>query len=716
MMIHRLLLVLFILGGGSTALSQHDPVEWWLVGSTLKVEPVAAAPDDPNALLEVHTARQEYAPFQIVFRSDESVSIQINVDYPQEYFEVSLYEEKYLPTPEISEPEFFIQSRLQAPALPDGLSPLDEVLDMTPDLPGVVWVDVFVKADTPAGDYTLTIHTDEAGSRQVLVRVYPVDLPQEAAVDVILPVGEEWSVPFFASNSPDEFHKAINALLLEHSIVPGNWLSEPRYTLDGWDFSGFIQEIQNLPPGTKFLTPIPYGQGQYVIEDATGEPYTVTDFSDPDFVLRLKEYFVSLASALQEAGRLEDALVYPTDENRWVADEPLHDGPKGFEHLAEWTKIIREAGLHVIASWVYPAPIGEGWLPGTEVTDNFHVHQDYFDAAPEHYREYVAQGYEASVYLNEYGDLIDISAAIPRAMLWHAYANEVSLIMGYGDMEWVNEGYDLVDPWKNPELVVPKSGYGGGALLWPGPFPSLRVKMLREGIEDTRLLSLYADTFGIEAARSFAACLTPGLLADQNPPATLFDEAHTALLMALANNQPIEEGTLCLPEPVHDESQVLLDMNGTSLAEWEFEGAEGQIVPTDSPDDTALQVNFNGEEGGLAGYYLGEQDWSEWKALQVTVTSSSPYFTLLDIGVSDDTGGYNILRNGAILIGPYATRTLTLPLVQPLDEIQPFDWTTVKYLSLEVALTTTWTNGFGETNTFPLGSRTLTFDDFVLVR
>lgn len=719
-MIRRFLLVLVLLitGGANTALSQRDVVEWWLTGPTIKITPDAAAATS-NSPLEIHAARQEYAPFQVVFRSRTAHSVNLALDYPSEYFEVTLYEETYLPTLMRSEDEFFAQNLIQAPALPDGLSPLDGNLEINPELPGVVWVDVFVKKDTPAGDYELTINTDTAGSRQVFIRVYPVDMPLKAAVDVIIPVGEEWSVPFFAPESPQAFHRAINKLLLDHYIIPGDWVSQPRYTPTGWDFSGFIQEIQNLPVGTKFLTPIPYVGEQYLFEDPMGVPYTYTDFNNSSFVLQLKDYFVDLASALRAAGRLEDALVYPTDETRWLADEPIHNGPQGFQHLAQWTQIIREAGLKVIASWVYPAPIGDpayGWLPGTAVADNFHVHQDYFDAAPEHYQEYIDQGYDASVYLNEYGDMIDMPAAIQRGLLWHAYGNNIHLIMGYADMEWVNATYDLVDPWKNPELVVPKSGYGGGALIWPGPFPSLRIKTLREGIEDTRLLDLYAEAFGLEAAQGFAACLTPGLLADQNPPANLFDDAHTALLTALANNQAIPEGTLCLPAPAYEDQQVVLDMDssGDSLREWEFDGAEGQFIPSD--DGSALQVTFNGESGGFAGFYFGEQDWSNWTALQVTVTSDSPYFTLLDIGLSDDAGSYNLLRGGAILIGPYTSRTITMPLVQPLDEEKLFDWTTVEYMSIEVALTTTWTNGFGEINTYPLGTRTLIFDNFVLVR
>ncbi len=707
--------VLLVVGSFSTLTAQTAAVDWWLIGSTVKADPAIPMAADPQAPLQLHAATGEYTPFQAVFRSTGAASLNLTVDYPADFFEVTVYEQYYLPLLHQGEPLVFVTNRLQSPALPDGLRPLESSLAVTPDLPAAVWVDVFVKADTPAGDYTITLNTDAAGSRQALIRVYPVALPQTAPVDVIIPLSVEWTLPFFAPGEVADFHRAVNQMLIDNYLVPGNWVTHPVRTPSGWDFSAFINEIQQLPVGTSFLTPIPYDlvEEQYLFNDANGEPYRVTDFTNAEFVAELNQFFTDLAGALQEAGRLQDALVYPTDERVWVADEPLHDGPAGFEYLAQWTQLIRAAGLRVIASWVYPAPLGEGWLPGTDVADNFHVHQDYFDASPAHYQEYIAQGYEASVYLNNYGDMIDLPAKTHRGMLWNAYADGVTQIMGYAEMEWVDQIYDLVDPWASPELVYPQFGYGGGALLWPGPQPSLRVKVLREGVEDTRLLDLYGQTFGVEAAKQFAACLTPGLFADQNPPDTLWDDAHTAILLAVTNQQPIPQGTLCQAEPVYQESQVVLDMQsaGAAIDEWENEGSEVSLVPDET--DTALRVDFTSDVPTV-GYYLGPRNWSGWTALQVTVENVGPYFTGFDIGLSDGASNYLLLRNGEILIGPNTKRVITMPLYIPPGET--FDWASVQYMEIEASTSTTWTNGFGETQTFSLGSRTLIFDDFVLVR
>lgn len=720
MKLFRIFLVLIVLAMGNVGFSQNANVIWWLVGSTTKIQPILVAPNSLDTPLELHVATQEYAPFQIVFGSSSSTSINLSLDYPGEYFEVALYDEFFLPLTAESDPLIFTSHRLQAQAIPDGLRPLEGALEISPELPAVVWVDVFVKPETPAGDYTITINTEGAGSRQATVHVYPVQLPIANAIEVIIPIGVEWTIPFFGGDDPAGFHAQVNQLLIDHYIVPGNWVSEPVLTETGWDFSGVVQEIQQLPLGTTFLTPIPYNTAteEYRVVDSSGQPFAETDFSNPEFVAAISQFFTDLAKALSDAGRLQEALVYPNDEIGWVADEPIHNGPEGFAHLGEWTKVIREAGLRVIGSWVTPSPIGDpafGWLPGTDVVDNFHVHQDFFEGAPEHFQEFIPQGYETSVYLNNYGDMLDIPSDMHRAMLWRAYANDVSQIMGYADMEWVDEIYNPVDPWEFPEKVYPQFGYGGGALVWPGPLPSLRMKVLREGIEDVRLLDVYGQTFGIEAAKSFATCLTPGALADQNPPDDLWDEAHESLLIALTDNQPIPEGTLCQPEPTYETREVLLDMDniGATLQEWEAENVDMEFVP--SSNGNGVQITYIGD-GSTVSYPLDFVDWTGWTAMLVTVHNPMPYFASLDIGLTDGNWNYGLLRSGAISIGPNTTKTLILPLKLEAYYFPDFDWTSIQYLTLEVATETTWTNKAGETNTFQLGTQTLIFDDFVLVR
>ncbi|MFN8373165.1 MAG: DUF4091 domain-containing protein [Anaerolineae bacterium] len=483
----------------------------------------------------------------------------------------------------------------------------------------------------------------------------------------------------------------------------------------------FDAEIDAMPPGSNFYAPGPYriDWEEYLFNDQSGNPYTVTDFNDPYFVEQVSQFYTQLADYLRAHTRLDGALAYPTDESRWVADEPDHNGPEGYVHLSQWTAIIRQSGLRVTSSRVAPLPVySADWLPTEQIADDTHVHVDLFDADPELFQQWSSTpGHTASVYLNEYGDLIDMPAAIHRGMIWHSYARGVRMIAGYNAMEWVNQRYDLVDPWTNQEDLRPVSGYGGGALVYPGPLPSIRLKMLREGVEDARLLDAYAAAAGIDAARQFAACLTPGALADQNPAPDLWDRAHEALLVALRDGTS-PDSAICVPPVTFTDERVIFNGDDrAALGDWAFDVVEGDAVASPFPDSgNALQLVF-GSGGGVAELWLGGQDWSGYDVLLVDVRNDSPTFAELDVALGDDPGEYLLLRNGAIILGPQRQTTLMLPLVIPYtDNTTSFAWDAVDYIDLATNTSIEREDGYGEEQVYELTPRTLVVDNIRLAR
>ncbi len=716
--------------GGTVAKGQGSPFLWWLVGSTLKISPADSAPDDIESGLHLHAARQEYAPFQVVFRTGDQPleDARLAVDYPENAFDLTFYEESFLALPVVPEPGIFTLARLHADQLPDGLKPFSaDTLSLPANSTLILWVDLYVRPDARPGDHTLTINVSGVGWRRVDITVYPVDLAPSAAMNVIIPLGDaNWTLPFFGGDDPAAFLQEMHRLLLENDLLPGALAARPRLDANGgWDFTALDAELDALPPGATFYAPGPYDEerGEYLLLNSTGRPYKEAHFDDSTFADGMHAYFQALADYLAARDRLDGALIYPMDETRWLGDEPIHSGPAGFERLAWWTETVRAAGLRVRASGVTPVapgPASFGWIMPNLVADDLHVPEDTFDAAPDLFAAWNKEPSQTtSLYLNEYGDLIDLPAALQRGMIWHAYAHGIRDIAGYGALEWVDDNYDLVNPWTDPDKLYPQSGYGGGALVWPGPLPSLRIKLLREGVEDARLLDLYAAQFGAEPTQQFASCLTPGALADQNPPADLWDAAHTELLVALSEGNSVSSD-LCLTPVSFSDEQILFDFDNLSedeiqaaLDEWDFTDTIGRLVWKGS--SRALSVNYKGG-GNEAGYWLGESDWSDWDALEIEVWNTSPYFALLDVGLTDTSGHYVMLRNGAIILGPDGHQTLILPLVVPLDEKERFDWSKVEYISLQVSTSTKQTDAFGHTATYPLGPRTLVFDNFRLVR
>jgi hypothetical protein len=725
------MVVLLVVSIGLSALpspshAQFTDVSWWLTGATLKVMTPATPPDDSVPALTLHAARGEYAPFQVVFQGGDSDTQQtVSLDFDRDAFDVRVLREQYLALPITPDPEIFTVARLNAESLPDGLLPLDGTtftLDVGVQETVVLWIDVYVQPNAVAGDYAVTVRNGDTTQTATLT-VYDVELPYTASMNILIPVEYYIMEDFSPDGDGVAFHRQVNQLLIDHYIIPGVLAGEPVSTADGWDFSQFDDEISQLPVGARFHTPIPYNLKweEYYIENEENLTYLESHFGDPYFDEQLNRFFTDLATYLAAQDRLDGALVYPVDETVWVADEPWHDGPRGYEHLALWTQIIRNAGLGVRVSGVSYVPLGPtdlGWLDTATIADDTHVHEDQFDADPAGFRTWVQANAKrsASVYLNEYGDLIDMPAAIQRGMAWHVYGRGVRDIVGYAGMEWFDENYNIVDTWTSPEMIYPHSGYGGGALVWPGPYPSIRLKMLREGVEDARLLDVYASITSLEDAQNFARCLTPETLADQNPSPELWDNAHREMLVAISAGHAIDLATACPPAPVYEPVRVILDMEsvGQNIDDWEFENSMGEIVATDK-GGSAIAIQFDGELP-YAGFYLDSQDWRDATALQVHIFNDSPFFSSFDVALSDVDYSYLSLRDGAITIGPYADVTITMPFILPIDYDEEFDWSAVDYISLELNTTRTHTNGFGERNTFSIGGRRLVFDDFMLVK
>jgi hypothetical protein len=105
--------------------------------------------------------------------------------------------------------------------------------------------------------------------------------------------------------------------------------------------------------------------------------------------------------------------------------------------------------------------------------------------------------------------MIDVPGAANRVMQWLAWKFQVEGELYYS----MNEAYGQNnDPWENIRL---SGGNGDGTLFYPGrpdriggrtdiPIESIRLKLIREGMEDYEYLALLARLDGRQAARHFA--------------------------------------------------------------------------------------------------------------------------------------------------------------------------------------------------------------------
>lgn len=691
--------------------------EWGILPATEKITPAHNIPADVPAL---HAARGEYAPFQVILRGGIDGVSAPQIAYDETAFTIERYEQHFFPIRDVDEaPAVFSMAWIEADFIADGLRGMGDVLLQGADGVYAAWVDVYVLPDAAPGDYTLTVTVGDE-SRDVPLTVYPVDLTASGAMSVMIPLSVDWTVPTFASErgmSPVDYQMAVNALLVAHHITPGSLVGTPTFDGARWDFSSYTDAINAIPVGNAFYAPLPYNEaeGVFYITDESGEPYTSASFDDPVFVAALEQFFADVRVYLDAIGRVDDAMFYPIDETFWVADEPDNNGPAGYERLQRWAEIINAAGLRVTGSRVLPVPFVPGWADVTNLVQDTHVPTDYLDAAPDLFAAWRRQpGNSTSVYLNQYGDIINLSPAVNRGIVWYAYARDVRTITGYAALEWLDESFSLVNPFREADAVYPHFGYGTGALIYPDPAPSVRLKLLREGVEDARLLDLYAAQTSLADAQAFAACLSPGDLAYQNPPPDLWERAHAAVLDAVANHTAVDT-SVCLPGREYTEGQIIIDPDVTDMGEWELESVDLQVVPSPlNARGDAMQFAFRQGQNS-AFYYFGGQDWSGYSVLAMDVQNLSPYFAELDVAVGDDDN-YMLLTNTSQLIPPEGSITLEIPLVIPYGTGEVFNWAGVTYIELAVNTELTRRDYEGNTNTYETGGRTLIIDNIRIAR
>jgi hypothetical protein len=137
---------------------------------------------------------------------------------------------------------------------------------------------------------------------------------------------------------------------------------------------------------------------------------------------------------------------------------------------------------------------------------------------------------------------IDRPSAAARAMSWLAWREQVAGEL-YFDMIYAWRG----DPWRDPRAFA---GNGDGTLLYPGlparwggsrPFPveSIRLKVIRDGLEDLEMLRL-ADGAGLRAdAERIAARVAPTIRGFARDPRAWL-EARRELAELLERKLPVQ--------------------------------------------------------------------------------------------------------------------------------------------------------------------------------
>jgi len=366
---------------------------------------------------------------------------------------------------------------------PDPLLELEPFSLTGTDL-GLIWYEIKVPADIPAGEYrgtvTVTPANAEPQSIAVNLHVWNFTLPDRVEIPTMVwTKGGDW-----------ETSCKVYGLFLEHHLDPVN--------------AGKTLKIEDLDRNLDFCM-------------ARG----MMRFQTPDFAD--SQEFKAYYTHLKEKGWLDKALMYAP------ADEP--DEKQLKEIVIPQTQRVRELypGLKTFLATRYYGGLDQGtdiWL--ADVSTNFH---SWLQAGSPGGQELYWYFCHLPIRTDMERPLvqapnmeIDNDALEQRLPYWMAFHYRVKgLFIWSGDMQIpaVPPDWPAADLQLSPEKsTFPYAGVhnGNGFLIYPGPRPSIRLKLLRDGIEDYWYLKQVEKSAQKESynkdAKALLAGLTPALFVD----------------------------------------------------------------------------------------------------------------------------------------------------------------------------------------------------------
>lgn len=528
----------------------------WTEGPLLKVGPSAQARNSGPARLTA--ARNEFESFQIVIRGDAAISgVRAkagDLTGPDGAIipstNVRLYREALIA---VNTPSGAIGARGR---FPDGLVPdVDEVDGETRsafpfEVPAgearALWVDVLVPLHAPAGSYS--------GSIQVTGHGLDATVPVEVEVlDFALPSTPTLSTAFRAwpafvclahTGSTDcgspgvamELLSKYARLALDHRISLSNVFvlrRDPRDTgrvlgKNGEDWTGFDAVFGPLLNGT-------------AATQLRGAKLTAVEYG---WELS-SEALASYGRHAREKGFFDRVFDY-------TADEPPHGGK--WEDIGPRAATVHAAvpGMRTLVTTNIDAAREHKVEDSLDILVPLVNHMDaptgpFAGNQQPRYEDFVREGGEVWLYQScmshgcafggaEAGAvwpsyMVDVPAPRNRAMQWVDFAYGATGELYYETVMT----YDA-DPWTRQFAF---SGNGDGTLFYPGkpskiggtsqiPVPSLRLKHIRDGVEDYEYLAMLVRLGDPALARKLARDVVPAAHRISDEPNVILEARRTA--------------------------------------------------------------------------------------------------------------------------------------------------------------------------------------------
>jgi len=538
-----LVLTLFAIQAGSALVTgEPSPFRWWIVDSLAKVRPLDPFPDSPVKRAGLSAGRNEFEPFQLVLHADNvdvaDLDVQVSdlrtpegLEIPQS--NVTVYLERFL---NVTQPSVIGGATGQ---WPDPLIPrVDQyaherrnafpfVLRQGRNQP--LWVEIFIPESTKPGEYAGSVRISQ-GAKSI------VDIPLSVTVwAFVLPSTSTLKSSFGLSGiallkqhrgrytNDDDLYSLTRVYAraaLQHRIsINGGSMVPPKYRLEGGrariDWSAYDAEVGPLLDGTA----IPEGQPLHGAKATSVELRTPSSFPTNE---QQALYWAESVRHFRQSGWSDRLFLYLWDEPA-AADYPkvLERGRAALQANPEIRSLLTTPFTGKLEEVV------QIWTPLVNCLERKPGFDDFCAEAPpmETYLHERALGKSLWFYqscashgCNIPGGLyfagwpsymVDASGTANRVMQWLAWKFRIDGELYYS----MNEAYgENMDPWTDVRLF---GGNGDGTLFYPGrpdriggltdiPIESIRLKLIREGMEDYEYLALLAKLEGQSAADKYA--------------------------------------------------------------------------------------------------------------------------------------------------------------------------------------------------------------------
>ncbi len=464
-------------------------VEVWCDSSTVKIfQDAAPAPGAAAAPMTIAGARREVAAGQIVLKSDGDLgditlrATDLAGTGTIPLSAVSLWREHYIPA--------------GAKAWPDALSPLAATtrLELKKSVAQPIFVEIAIPAGARPGLHRgqLTVargHDEQLATVNIELNVYDFELPATLSLRTAFG-NDDNSIRAMEQPATEadfqKLRKAYYEMLLSHAVSPYTipadldkpkqsdaYLNDPRMT------SFKIPYLENDDAALKRLCDRLRANGSF----GKGYFYEVDEPRRPEAFDQL----VKTAERLKRVVGPDYKLVSPYCDNPHVkSDKDVYDLLEG--NVSIWCYLTT---MHKYATHKLDARRARG----EEIWN-------YVCCAPD------------PPMANYW---IDLPAIRHRILPWQNWQYQTTGLLYWCANYWSNNADGTTDPWTDSATAkfVRKDLYGDGSLLYPGrkmnhdgPLPSLRLKVIRQSLQDYEYLSLAAKRAGRETVDAIVKDVT----------------------------------------------------------------------------------------------------------------------------------------------------------------------------------------------------------------